>query len=178
MGVGLLSISKLELKMMREKQNETEMMMASRILSVVENHHLFLVTLLIANAIALESLPLVIHLLMPDWLAIITSTFIVLIVAEIIPQAFATGPKKIVIAYYASPIILVMIKILWIVAYPIAKLLDYFLGTDHDERIQHKDFAVFLNEDVYQSVLRATLKTQKNYCSLLHWILEELVFTS
>jgi hypothetical protein len=32
--------------------------MATKILSVVENHHLFLVTLLIANAIALESLPL------------------------------------------------------------------------------------------------------------------------
>jgi len=47
---------------------------------VVTNHHLFLVTLLVANAIALETLPLVIHSLMPDWMAILVSTFAVLIV--------------------------------------------------------------------------------------------------
>ena len=134
--------------MMKTKKNELERKMATKILSVVENHHLFLVTLLIANAIALESLPLVIHLLMPDWLAIITSSVLVLIVAEIVPQAFCTGPHKIKIAYYASPIILVMIKVFYILAYPTARLLDYLLGTEHDERIQHKDFATFLNEDV------------------------------
>ena len=55
--------------------------MATKILKVIEHHHLFLVTLLIANAIALESLPLVVHKLMPDWLAILTSTVIVLVVA-------------------------------------------------------------------------------------------------
>lgn len=55
--------------------------MAKMILRVVTNHHLFLVTLLIANAIALESLPLIIHLMMPDWMAIIFSTVIVLIAA-------------------------------------------------------------------------------------------------
>jgi hypothetical protein len=42
---------------------------------------MFLVTLLLANAIALESLPLVVHTLMPAWAAILFSTFIVLIVA-------------------------------------------------------------------------------------------------
>ena len=102
--------------------------MGKRILDVVSNHHLFLVTLLIANAIALESLPLVVHNLMPDWAAILFSTFIVLIVAEIIPQSVCTGPNKIKIAYYAAPIIQVMIKIFWILAYPIGKGLDALLG--------------------------------------------------
>lgn len=55
--------------------------MAKTILAVVSNHHLFLVTLLVANAMALESLPLVVHSLMPDWAAILFSTFIVLVVA-------------------------------------------------------------------------------------------------
>lgn len=132
LGVGLLSISKLELKMMKGKKNELERKMATRILGVISHHHLFLVTLLIANAIALESLPLVIHLLMPDWMAIITSTVLVLIVAEIVPQAFCTGPHKIKIAYYASPIIAVLIKIFWIVAYPTARLLDYLMGEQHE----------------------------------------------
>ena len=91
-----------------------------------------MVTLLIANAMALESLPLVIHGFMPDWLAIITATFLVLIIAEIIPQAVCTGPNKMMIAYYACPIIYWMIRIFWIIGYPTAKLLDYLVGDDHD----------------------------------------------
>jgi len=119
--------------------------MGERVLDVLHDHHLFLVTLLIFNAIALESLPLVIHNLMPDWAAILFSTFIVLIVAEVIPMSYCTGPKKIVIAYYASPIISVMIKISWVLSYPIGKLLDYLLGTHKHERINHADFVTFLN---------------------------------
>ena len=97
---------------------------------------------------SLESLPLVIHSFMPDWMAIITSTVIVLIGAEIVPQAVCTGPNKITIAYYACPIIYWMIRLFWIVGYPTAKLLDYLVGDEHDEKIQHKDFGTFLNEDV------------------------------
>lgn len=138
--------------------------MATMILRVVSNHHLFLVTLLVANAMALESLPLVIHNLMPDWAAILFSTFIVLVVAEIVPQAYFTGPKKIIVAYYASPIILVMIKIFWIVSYPIAKGLDFLLGVHHHERIQHKDFATFLNDDVNNNPLRNISRLQRNSC--------------
>ncbi len=81
---------------------------------------------------------------MPEWAAILFATFVVLIGAEIIPQAFCTGPKKITIAYYASPIILIMIKVAWIIAYPMAKGLDYLLGEHNHQRIQHKDFANFL----------------------------------
>lgn len=128
--------------------------MAKMILSVVSDHHLFLVTLLVANAMALESLPLVIHTLMPDWAAILFSTIIVLVVAEIIPQAYCTGEKKIILAYYASPIILVMIKIFWVIVYPMAKGLDHMLGIHHHERIQHKDFATFLNDDVNNPLFR------------------------
>jgi metal transporter CNNM len=81
---------------------------------------------------------------MPAWAAILFSTVIVLIAAEIVPQAFCTGPKKISIAYHASPIILAMIKVFWILGYPMAKGLDYLLGEHQHHRIQHKDFANFL----------------------------------
>ena len=45
-----------------------------------------------------------------------------------------------------------MIKLLWVIAYPIAKGLDKMLGVHHHERIQHKDFATFLNDDVQHSL--------------------------
>lgn len=130
--------------------------MGQRIYNVVKNHHLFLVTLLIANAIALESLPLVVHNLMPDWAAILFSTFVVLIVAEIVPQSVCTGPHKLIIAYYAAPIIQVMIKIFWVLAYPIGKGLDYLMGVHSHQRLQHKDFVTFLNEDVHYGQVRAS----------------------
>lgn len=53
MGVGLMSIEKIQLEIMSMSQDPEERHVANRILSVVNNHHLFLVTLLLANAIAL-----------------------------------------------------------------------------------------------------------------------------
>lgn len=144
MGVGLMSLDKMQLEVMSLAGDEEEKKVSKMILSVVSDHHLFLVTLLVANAIGLETLPIIIHSLMPAWAAILFSTFIVLIAAEIIPQAVCTGPKKMTIAYYASPIILVMIKVLWIIVYPMAKGLDRLIGEHKHERIQHKDFANFL----------------------------------
>jgi metal transporter CNNM len=81
MGVGFCNIDKLQLEVMSMSRNPDEQKMAKTIMEVVSNHHLWLTTLLVYNAMALESLPLVVHTLMPDWAAILFSTFIVLIAA-------------------------------------------------------------------------------------------------
>jgi metal transporter CNNM len=113
---------------MSMSQNVEDNKIAGRILNILSDHHLFLVTLLIGNAIVLESLPLVIHKIMPDWAAILFSTFIVLIVAEIVPMSYSTGKHKINIAYRGTPLVLIMMKIFYILAYPIAQGLDKLLG--------------------------------------------------
>lgn len=102
--------------------------MAERILRITADHHLLLVSLLIGNAIVLEYLPLVIHLLMPDWAAILFSTFAVVTVAEIIPMSLSTGRHKIAIAYYGAPLVRGVIIVFYLVAWPIARLLDWLLG--------------------------------------------------
>ena len=102
--------------------------MAERILGVIHDHHLFLVTLLVGNAIVLESLPLVIHLIMPDWAAILFSTVVVLIVAEVVPMSYSTGSHKYIIAYYGAPLVKWMIIAFWPICYPIARGLDKLLG--------------------------------------------------
>jgi hypothetical protein len=48
-------------------------------------------------------LPLVVHKLMPDWAAILMSTFAVVIVTEIVPMAYTTGPSKYKVAYFCAP---------------------------------------------------------------------------
>jgi metal transporter CNNM len=111
-----------------EKQSRA---MAERILGVVNDHHLFLVTLLVGNAIVLESLPLVIHLIMPDWAAILFSTIVVLVVAEVVPMSLSTGNHKYIIAYYGAPLVRWMIIAFWPICYPIARGLDKLLGGEH-----------------------------------------------
>ena len=72
---------------------------------------------------------------MPDWAAILFSTVVVLVVAEVVPMSLSTGTHKYVIAYYGAPLVALMIKVFWPVCYPIARGLDQLLGKEHEERI-------------------------------------------
>ena len=128
MTVGLNSLSILNLEIMQKSPDPQTKQMGDRILNVISDHHLFLVTLLVGNAIVLESLPLVIHLIMPDWAAIIFSTIVVLVVAEVVPMSWSTGTHKYVIAFYGCPLVSIMIKLFWPICYPIARGLDVLLG--------------------------------------------------
>jgi fumarate reductase subunit D len=83
---------------------------------------------------------------MPDWAAILFSTVVVLIVAEVVPMSMSTGPQKYIIAYYGAPLVKILIKLFFLVCYPIARGLDRLLGTDHEERIYRRDFLTFIND--------------------------------
>ena len=52
---------------------------------ILAKHHLLLATLLLANALAMESLPLCLDRLVPSYMAVIISTSAVLIFGEVIP---------------------------------------------------------------------------------------------
>lgn len=57
-----------------------------KIKSVLDRKHLLLVTLLLANAVAMEALPLFLDAIVPAAAAIILSTTAVLIFGEVLPQ--------------------------------------------------------------------------------------------
>lgn len=95
---------------------------------ILEHHHWLLVTLLLCNAAAMEALPLFLDKMMPGYLAIIVSVTAVLFFGEVIPQALCTGPNQLTIARYSAPMVNVLMYLTCIISYPIAKLLDYFLG--------------------------------------------------
>ena len=57
-----------------------------KISSLTDRKHLLLVTLLLANAVAMETLPLFLDALVPSYVAIILSTTAVLIFGEVLPQ--------------------------------------------------------------------------------------------
>jgi hypothetical protein len=67
---------------------------AARVCELIKDHHLLLVTLLLWNAAAFESLPIFIDRLVPTAVAIVISVTFILIFGEIVPQAICTGPRK------------------------------------------------------------------------------------
>lgn len=131
--IGLMSFDDKNLAILKiQSQDPVEKMQAARVHSLIHDHHLLLVTLLLWNAAAFESLPLFIDKLVPSLYAVLLSVTFILIFGEILPQAICTGPRRLAVAsgaYYP-------IKILMFISYPIAvgfaKTLDYILGTKEE----------------------------------------------
>lgn len=72
---------------------------ARALLPFLEDHHRLLVTLLLVNAVANESLPLFLDQIgFPPAVTILVSVVGVLVFGEIIPSAIFTGPDQLEIA--------------------------------------------------------------------------------
>lgn len=102
--------------------------MSRKIFPVIDKHHWMLVTLLLMNAICMETLPLFLDKMMPEIYAILVSVTAVLFAGEIIPQAICTGPSQLKIAYYMCPIVTIIMWLTSPISWPIAKILDYLMG--------------------------------------------------
>lgn len=76
-----ISVEDSNYKQMLKKKKQVK-----KILGVLKRKHLLLVTLLLANAVAMEALPIFLDAIMPAMAAIILSTTAVLIFGEVLPQ--------------------------------------------------------------------------------------------
>lgn len=128
--IGLLSldITKLEIKMMTG--SEAEKQAAAKILPIVQQHHLLLVTLLLFNSLANETLPIFLGAIVPNYLAVVISVTLVLIFGEIIPSAIFTGPSQLLTAAKLTGLVYFLFALFYPIAYPLSKVLDYFFGTE------------------------------------------------
>jgi metal transporter CNNM len=102
--IGLASIDRLTLEV-DSMGNPAKQKLTKRIFPVIDQHHWMLVTLLLCNAGAMETLPLFLDKMVSPALAIILSVTLVLIFGEIIPQALCTGSNQLCIAYYLCPVV-------------------------------------------------------------------------
>ena len=130
---GLLSLDIMEMKIKEQSGSEAEKKAARRVLPIIAKHHLLLVTLMLWNAAAMEALPIFLANLVPEWVAIVLSVSLVLVVGEILPAAVLTGPKQLNIASALVPVVYCVMALFFVVAYPISRVLDHLLG--HDEGI-------------------------------------------
>ncbi|TMW64312.1 hypothetical protein Poli38472_012934 [Pythium oligandrum] len=130
--MGLLSLDMLNMRILEMEGSDEEKKRAARVLPILSQHHNLLVTLLLVNAGANEALPIFLSKLVPESVSIILSVTCVLIFGEILPSAVFTGPNQLRIAAALTPGVRVLMFVAAPIAYPIARCLDYFLGSDHD----------------------------------------------
>lgn len=127
--LGLLSLDETRLEVLIKSGTASQKRAAERIQPLRKNSHLLLATLLIGNTIINESLPILLHsLVKTEWLAVIVSVILVLTFAELIPQALCTH-YGLQIGSKFSWFVYILRFLFFPFAYPISKVLDYFLGT-------------------------------------------------
>jgi CBS domain containing-hemolysin-like protein len=131
MGLLSLDVTKLEIKC--RVGTDEEKSDAAMVLPIVKQHHLLLVTLLLFNSIANETLPIFLGELVPNYLAILLAVFLILIFGEILPSAFFTGVHQLRTSARLVPVVYCLIAVLYPVAYPISKALDKIFGEDEEE---------------------------------------------
>ena len=80
--MGLLSLDILSLKVLARGGKPEEQKHAAKIIPLVSQHHLLLVTLLLANAAAVESMPLCLDRISNPIIAVVVSVTAVLLFGE------------------------------------------------------------------------------------------------
>ncbi|KAJ3023556.1 hypothetical protein HKX48_002429 [Thoreauomyces humboldtii] len=129
--LGLMSLDETDLRILKTSGTPSEQKAAAKIEPVRANGHLLLVTLLLANCIINEVLPILLSPISGGGLpAVVISTVAIVIFAEIIPQSVCSRYGLQIGAFFIWPV-RVLIWIFFIVSWPIAKLLDYLLGAGH-----------------------------------------------
>eukprot|EP01113_Clastostelium_recurvatum_P035190 TRINITY_DN486_c0_g1_i2.p1 TRINITY_DN486_c0_g1~~TRINITY_DN486_c0_g1_i2.p1 ORF type:complete len:554 (+),score=134.04 TRINITY_DN486_c0_g1_i2:68-1729(+) len=149
--MGLMSMDKLNLKIMLGGQDEKNKRYAAKILPLIERHHLLLVTLLLTNAFAAEALPIFLDRLVHPIVAIAISVTMILMFGEIIPQAICTR-YGLQIGASLSWVVWFLIALLFPLGWPISKLLDAILGKEHGtffRRAELKELVHIHAEDIH-----------------------------
>ena len=179
--VGLLGIDEIALELKITTGSASEQHDALKVLSVISKHHLLLVTLLLANAIAMEALPLFLDTMFNTEISVLISVSFILAFGEVIPQSLCTGPNQIKIACRCIPTVKVLILILYPISYPISLLLDKFLGHKETKKtLDDKQLRTFigiqkLNETNDSGLDIFQIKMMNGLMDLAHWTSKNLM---
>jgi len=142
--VGYISIDQLELEIKLKTGTQQEKEDARIIMPILAKHHLLLSTLLLCNALAMESLPIFLDALVPAVVAVLFSTTLLLIFGEVLPQSYCAGPSQIKIARTMAPVIRFLMFICYPICYPISVGLDHLLGLHGKTRFIKKDLKALI----------------------------------
>ena len=144
--MGLMNLDRMKLQTKIISGTKQQKRDAEMLLPLVEpdHHHYLLVTLLLFNATAAESLPIVLGKLIPDYIAVIISIFVVLVFGEILPASYFTGPHQMYVLARFTLIIYFLELLLFPLSYPFSILLDYYFGINDKENLSSEDISAAL----------------------------------
>ncbi|GLI68918.1 hypothetical protein VaNZ11_013338, partial [Volvox africanus] len=128
--LGLLSLDTVDLEVLLRSGTASEQKRARKIMPIISNSHLLLVTLLLCNALAMEALPLFLDKLADPVTAVIVSVTAVLFFGEIIPQSVCSR-YGLAVGASLAPLVRLLMWLCSPVAWPMGKLLDLVIGADH-----------------------------------------------
>ncbi|KAL3230233.1 Protein MAM3 [Nakaseomyces bracarensis] len=155
--LGLMGQDEIYLKVINTSGTPREKKLSGEVLKLItRGKHWVLVTLLLSNVITNETLPIVLDRFMNGgWQAVISSTFLIVIFGEIIPQSICVKYGLEVGAFFA-PFVLVLMYLMYPVAYPVAMLLDHLLGEDHGTVYKKSGLKTLVNLHQTMGVERLT----------------------
>ncbi|KAJ7146409.1 hypothetical protein C8R44DRAFT_837110 [Mycena epipterygia] len=129
--LGYMSLDETQLNVLSMSGTPKQREYANKIKPIRKNGHLLLVTLLLANMITNETLPVVADPVLGGGVqSVVVSTVLIVIFSEIIPQSLFTRHGLYLGAKMAG-FTKCLIYGLGIVAWPVAKLLEFVLGSHH-----------------------------------------------
>ncbi|KAI0067517.1 DUF21-domain-containing protein [Artomyces pyxidatus] len=129
--LGYMSLDETQLQVLSISGTPYQRKYANKIKPIRQNGHLLLVTLLLANMITNETLPVISDPVLGGGVqSVVVSTILIVIFAEIIPQSVCTR-HGLYIGAKMAPAVRVLLYTLGIVAWPVAKLLEWILGPHH-----------------------------------------------
>ncbi|KAF8840264.1 DUF21-domain-containing protein [Paxillus ammoniavirescens] len=129
--LGYMSLDETQLNVLSMSGTPQQKLYADRIKPIRKNGHLLLVTLLLANMIVNETLPVISDPVLGGGVqSVVVSTVLIVIFSEIIPQSLCTRHGLYLGAKMAG-FTRILIYLLGIVAWPVAKLLELVLGSHH-----------------------------------------------
>ncbi|KAK9323313.1 hypothetical protein V1517DRAFT_289669 [Lipomyces orientalis] len=132
--LGLMGQDEVYLQVIEQTGSVSERKNAGRVLSLLKKgKHWVLVTMLLSNVITNETLPIVLdRCLGGGWPAVMSSTILIVIFGEVIPQSVSVRYGLAIGATFA-PFVQLLMYAMCPVAYPTALLLDHVLGqaVDH-----------------------------------------------
>ncbi|PIL34294.1 transporter [Ganoderma sinense ZZ0214-1] len=129
--LGYMSLDETQLNVLSVSGTPKQQLYANKIKPIRKNGHLLLVTLLLANMIVNETLPVISDPILGGGVfSVIVSTVLIVIFAEIIPQSLCTRYGL----YFGAKMAGFVHVLLWtlgVAAWPVAKLLEFVLGSHH-----------------------------------------------
>ncbi|THH00799.1 hypothetical protein EW026_g1787 [Hermanssonia centrifuga] len=129
--LGYMSLDETQLHVLSVSGTPKQKEYAKKIQPIRKNGHLLLVTLLLANMITNETLPVISAPVLGGGVqSVVVSTVLIVIFSEIIPQSLCTR-YGLAIGANMAWLVRILIFTLGIVSWPVAKLLEFVLGSHH-----------------------------------------------